>query len=431
MNNMQNYQNNNFQQGPNYNGPMQQPYGQPMGGNYQNPQFGQPQPQGSWQQGQQPQPQGSWQQGQQPQPQGNWQQGQMPFVYQQYQPALASQQKKKGKTGVIIGLLAGIIAVLTALLVVIFIKIGSGNSDYNSALELAQKYLNEQNYEEAKIQFLAAIDIDPKDEAAYIGLAKTYTAMADDYYSKQTISADEYAQMLSYYTEAVNVLNKSKEYLESETINVMIDNIENKSDAANQQLAEAKRLAEEAARAEEEARLAAEEAARKAAEEAEAEKTPSFEEIREEMISLYGYGYEFGQMMPDFNFYDLSGNTVYLSDFLGEPFYLNAFTTWCPYCDEEVPDMQSLYEKYDGQIEFAMVDLGETASDARGYASRFSLTIPMYTFDSWYFGDYEVTGVPTTFVLDRYGRIADMRIGMASYDWIESAIKKAISNSDY
>lgn len=337
----------------------------------------------------------------------------------------ADKPKKNINSKVIIGIVFSFVAVAIITVAVVFLLSNSSNSDYKDKLELATKYLNEQDFEEAEVAFLAAIEIDPKNQDAYIGLANTYAAMGDEYFYNQPLSVDDYGKMLDYYNKALTVLSESKMYFESDTVEVMIGNIEKKCTSIDRQKEE---LEEETRRAEEEARKAAEEEARRLAEEE--AYANSFEGIREELINQYGYGYNIGQIMPDFSFSDLNGNIVNLSDFLGRPLYINAFTTWCPYCDMEVGDMQATYNKYADKIDYIMIDLGETADEVRSYARRFGLNIPMYILPEWSFGDYNIDGVPTTFVLDKYGRIVNMTVGMASADWILSATEDAIAASE-
>lgn len=80
-------------------------------------------------------------------------------------------------------LLIGIIAVI-AVLVVVMISIvravaGGSRNTYSSHMELAQRYLDELQYEQAIAEFNAAIEIDPHNSEAYLGLADVYVAMGD------------------------------------------------------------------------------------------------------------------------------------------------------------------------------------------------------------------------------------------------------------
>ncbi|MGN1118863.1 MAG: leucine-rich repeat protein [Oscillospiraceae bacterium] len=54
-----------------------------------------------------------------------------------------------------------------------------GTSTTQSALKLAQRYLSEQNYEQAIIEFERVLEIDPMNTEAYLGLADAYIALGD------------------------------------------------------------------------------------------------------------------------------------------------------------------------------------------------------------------------------------------------------------
>jgi thiol-disulfide isomerase/thioredoxin len=49
---------------------------------------------------------------------------------------------------------------------------------------------------------------------------------------------------------------------------------------------------------------------------------------------------------PELTLTDLAGNTVSLNDHLGSVVLVNLWATWCPPCKEEMPTLQTFYEKY-------------------------------------------------------------------------------------
>ena len=82
--------------------------------------------------------------------------------------------KKRGK---LIGLLAA-----AAVLIAAVIGIGIYNAPSNRmsrALDLGARYLEEQNYEQALVEFDKVIAIDPMNTAAYLGKAQAYEGMGD------------------------------------------------------------------------------------------------------------------------------------------------------------------------------------------------------------------------------------------------------------
>ena len=99
-----------------------------------------------------------------------------------------------------------IIIVIFALLVTL-IAAGIGVTIYNMPanrlsrqLDLGEKYLEEQNYEQAVVEFDKAIAIDPMNERAYIGKAEAYVGMGD------------YKQALSILKEGYGLLGSEKIY---------------------------------------------------------------------------------------------------------------------------------------------------------------------------------------------------------------------------
>lgn len=59
------------------------------------------------------------------------------------------------------------------------IAVNNGSHSAESIMALAERYLNEQNYEKAVIEFLRVIEIEPMNVDAYLGLAEAYLAMGD------------------------------------------------------------------------------------------------------------------------------------------------------------------------------------------------------------------------------------------------------------
>ena len=63
---------------------------------------------------------------------------------------------------------------------------------------------------------------------------------------------------------------------------------------------------------------------------------------------------------PDFSLKDLSGNTVSLQDFGGKFVLLDFWATWCPPCNQTIPELISLQEKYRDK---GLVVLGVSIND--------------------------------------------------------------------
>ena len=87
-------------------------------------------------------------------------------------------KKISQKTRVII-YIAVIIAIIAFGAMAVLSQRSGGESLLNEKLELGQQYLLELSYDKAVLEFTDAINIEPKNADAYIGLAEAYRGMGD------------------------------------------------------------------------------------------------------------------------------------------------------------------------------------------------------------------------------------------------------------
>lgn len=124
----------------------------------------------------------------------------------------------------------------------------------------------------------------------------------------------------------------------------------------------------------------------------------------------------------------VSGDTVELAEQRGRVVMLNIWATWCPPCITELPSMQRAYEAHrDAGLEIIAVAVdhrpGVTAPDGRvvgvvsEFVDRFGLTFPVALDPT---GGTErllgVSALPTTFLIDRDGRIRVREVGGRYWD---------------
>ena len=99
---------------------------------------------------------------------------------------------------------------------------------------------------------------------------------------------------------------------------------------------------------------------------------------------------------PSFPMEDSQGNTVQLSDFLGDkPVFLNFWASTCSPCKQEMPDIQALYEQYGDQIHFVLVNVGAAMNDTREKAENY-LKEAGFTFPVYYDVDYQAISTVST-----------------------------------
>ncbi|MBR6513893.1 MAG: TlpA family protein disulfide reductase [Clostridia bacterium] len=133
---------------------------------------------------------------------------------------------------------------------------------------------------------------------------------------------------------------------------------------------------------------------------------------------------------PDFTVYDYSGNAVSLSDKLGDgkPVVFNYWTTWCPYCLEEMPDFEEVYKEYGDRVTFMIIDVNgggnDTIPEAKSYIDEKGYTFPVYydtNLSATY--AYNVSAFPTTGIVDAKGNIYYCQAGMLNKDKLITMIE--------
>ncbi|MCM1181930.1 MAG: redoxin domain-containing protein [Roseburia sp.] len=139
---------------------------------------------------------------------------------------------------------------------------------------------------------------------------------------------------------------------------------------------------------------------------------------------------------PDFELKDQYGNTHTLSDYKGKTIFLNFWATWCPPCRAEMPDIQKLYESYSQEGEDALIVLGVAAplmgqekseEEIAAFLEENGYTYPVLMDTEWeLFGQYGIYSFPTTFMIDREGKIYGYLSGQMTYEIMESIVKQTM-----
>jgi peroxiredoxin len=131
-----------------------------------------------------------------------------------------------------------------------------------------------------------------------------------------------------------------------------------------------------------------------------------------------------GSRAPDYTVRTLNGEPVALSRFQGEVVLLNVWATWCAPCVKEMPALQRLHQALsaDGlRIVAVSVDdvpLGGTDHAAiNDFIQRFGLTFTVLHDPSGKIQRvYQTKGLPSTYLIDREGRIRGKVLGAAAWD---------------
>ena len=120
---------------------------------------------------------------------------------------------------------------------------------------------------------------------------------------------------------------------------------------------------------------------------------------------------------PDFTLKDATGATVKLSEMKGKVVLLNFWATWCGPCKVEIPwfiEFQQAYKDRNFAVLGVSMDDDGWAS-VKPYVTEKKINYRIVIGDDMLAKVYGgVESLPTTFVIDRFGRIATSHVGLVS-----------------
>jgi peroxiredoxin len=130
---------------------------------------------------------------------------------------------------------------------------------------------------------------------------------------------------------------------------------------------------------------------------------------------------------PGFTLTDLNGLPVSLADFRGKVVVLDFWATWCPPCKREIPDFIELQTRYSSQgLQIIGIGLDEPEklkAFATSNGMNYSVLLGTDDIALKYGG---ISGIPTTFIIDKSVKIVNRFEGFRSKDVFESEIKRLL-----
>ena len=112
----------------------------------------------------------------------------------------------------------------------------------------------------------------------------------------------------------------------------------------------------------------------------------------------------------------LDGGTLTLEAFRGRVLFINLWASWCTPCVRELASIERLQDALrEHDVAFLAVAAESEASARRFLRSR-SYALPFYVEEQRAPPAFPLRGIPTTWVVDREGRIAHVRHGEAEWD---------------
>lgn len=134
-------------------------------------------------------------------------------------------------------------------------------------------------------------------------------------------------------------------------------------------------------------------------------------------------------LAPSFELTGMDGQIYRVGGERENPVLVNFWASWCEPCHLEAPDLQRLYEQYNGKLDLYAVNVTtlDSVKGAEAFIRDYELTFPtLFDRDGSVTEKYRVDGYPTSFLIDRRGVVADVVFGVVNPDELSRKIDRLI-----
>ena len=120
---------------------------------------------------------------------------------------------------------------------------------------------------------------------------------------------------------------------------------------------------------------------------------------------------------PDWKLKDVNGNVVSFDQFKGKVVVVDFWATWCGPCRTEIPGYVKLQKKYakDGLVIVGMSVDTQGPKVVKDFIAQHGVDYQIVMADDdveeAFGGDQPIEAIPTTFIIDRDGKIRDRKTG--------------------
>lgn len=133
----------------------------------------------------------------------------------------------------------------------------------------------------------------------------------------------------------------------------------------------------------------------------------------------------FSKEAKPFALYDLNDNTISLADYHGEIVFLNFWASWCEPCDQEMPDLEKIYQEYKDQgLVFLTINSGEEKDIVVEYMDSKGYTFPVLLDSKLEVSrEYKTSSIPVSFFINKEGKIASKKVGLITEEELRKGIE--------
>jgi thiol-disulfide isomerase/thioredoxin len=127
---------------------------------------------------------------------------------------------------------------------------------------------------------------------------------------------------------------------------------------------------------------------------------------------------------PDVQFTKLDGQSLRIKDLRGRVVLLNFWATWCIPCRNEIPSLSAMQKDLDGRgLSIIGVSYDDTADLVKDFQKEIPQSYQIVLGGRDVGSQLPASPLPTSYLIDRQGRIREKMIGERTREAFEASIK--------
>jgi thiol-disulfide isomerase/thioredoxin len=133
-----------------------------------------------------------------------------------------------------------------------------------------------------------------------------------------------------------------------------------------------------------------------------------------------------GTPLPDGQFDLLAGGTARFSNYRGTPLVVNVWASWCPPCQQEMPDFEKVHQSLGDRVRIVGLDRADSRSTAEHFATERGITYDLlFDPDDTFAPTVGVAVMPTTLLVSPDGVVVKTIAGSVDAGELTAAINEA------
>ena len=139
-------------------------------------------------------------------------------------------------------------------------------------------------------------------------------------------------------------------------------------------------------------------------------------------LPVTGSGVKIGETLTPFILESLDGSQVTIGQ-PGKITVINFWATWCPPCQEEMPELEIFARENQQKVDFYAVNVQETKGKISDFMNKNKYTMRVLLDKDGAVGKkFQVTGIPTTIIINKHGMVKFRKTGGMTRTELEGII---------